>query len=424
MPQAFGNLLRSAQGDPPPSSLHLGEVVSALSQALDLGTGSDAWHSVRTCILGMRVAAELKLPEDLQSDLFYALLLKDALTSAGPHANPGLTLATLIRLSEQTAIGIADLHEHWDGYGSLQGLHGEDIPMLSRIMLLAETLDAQCSIAGADAALADVVQKGGSWFDPAVVKAARSLAARAALWLESNVRDPSQIVLPMEPRPHTLAERDVTLEAVCQAFVTIVDAKSPFTYDHSNRVAKVAAAMAAKLGLDRSHTLFVRHAALVHDLGKMAVSNTILQKAGRLSPAEWGVMRSHPEHTWRILHSVHGLEQMSEVAASHHEKLDGSGYFRGLSAEQLPLESRILAIADVFDALSTKRPYREPMSPENAFAFLRQQSPDAFDAACIEALEQSDLDCDQGFQTIYALQQQLSPADDLATSHASPLRLP
>ncbi len=414
------------------AALRLAEVVSALSQALDLGSNSSSWHSVRSCILGMRIAHELKLAEDVQNDLYYALLLKDAGFSAASfrpsnalapepekaraaalRCERGGALARIIGLSEQTAVGISRRDEHWSGLGETVGLSAPTIPLLSRIVLLAQTLDWFFTHSGPETALQATLRKSGTWFDPELVRAARSLAGRGQLWrdlTESDLAkgDLARIALALEPRPRTMDEGHVTLDAVCQAFAIIVDAKSPFTYNHSNGVANAAVAMAGQLGLERSRILFVRHAALLHDLGKMAIPNSILQKAGSLDHAEWLVMRSHPEHTWRILRSIRGFEEMSEVAASHHERLDGCGYFRGLSDQQLSIEARIVSVADIFDALSAERPYRDAMPLHKAFEIIRKNSLEAFDPLCIEALEQSGVGSDQSFRDVQALQKHLA----------------
>ncbi len=364
----------------------------------------------------MRIAAELGLTEAVQNELYYALLLKDAGGSVSdPHAKDAIalrgeqggTLARLMGLPEKTAIAIAGLYEQWDGRGNPAGLAGEQIPITSRIMLLAQTLDVLFMSAGSGAALDSVTQRSRVWFDPDTVKATRSLAKRKKLWTDLTAGHLPHLALQLEPDQKTMAEGPVTLDKICRAFATIVDAKSPFTYNHSSGVANAAVAMASKLGLANSRILFVRHAALLHDLGKMAVSNTILQKPGTLNQAEWQVMRSHPEHTWRILRSIRGFEEMSEVAASHHERLDGSGYFRGLTGAQLSVEARILIIADIFDALSAKRPYRDALPLDQVFAILREGAPHAFDQTCLEALEQSGMSADQTFKDFDTLNERL-----------------
>jgi putative nucleotidyltransferase with HDIG domain len=353
----------------------------------------------------MRIAAELKLPASTQHALYYALLLKDAGSSA-THAQThsgsrsgceqGATLAQLMRLPEGTAVGIAALNERWNGRGYPQRLKGEQIPIASRIALLAQMLDVFFRSGGPEVAIASVARNSGFWFDPSVFKAAQSLARRGELWAGITGADLLHVALRLEPSPRITVEGHFDLETISQAFATIVDAKSTFTYNHSNGVANVAVAMAKTLELDNSRIEVVRHAALLHDLGKMAIPNEILQKPGKLSPGEWQLIRSHPEHTRRILHSIRGFEEMSEVAAAHHERLDGSGYYRGLTGRQLGLESRILAVADVFEALSASRPYRNGMPGEKVLAIMRKWSPHILDATCLEALEQSGSGFDQG----------------------------
>jgi putative nucleotidyltransferase with HDIG domain len=458
-------------------SLRIAEVVTALSQALDLGSGSSAWHSVRTCIIGMRIAAELRLPENVRDDLYYALLLKDAgcssnsaqfypsildslspafgtrradsaqlswealefaLAQASPGKNfrdrvesvlrvaarraqhsrdavairceRGRTLARLMGLPEQTARALGGIAERWNGDGHPKGLSGQQIPITSRIILLSQTLDTFFTGAGPEAALKVACERSRSWFDPEVVKAARSLTKRGELWADLWDSNLPAVAVRMEPRPKTISDGRVTLDAICRAFATIVDAKSPFTFKHSNGVANAAVAIATQLRLEPHRILFVRHAALLHDLGKMAVANTILLKTGTLNAAEWQIIRAHPEYTWKILRAIPGFEEMSEVAASHHERLDGSGYFRGLSGSELSTEARILMVADIFDALSAKRPYRDAMPLERVFEIIRRHTPQQFDGACVEALEQSGIGGDQTFRDLDSLQNQLGVA--------------
>ena len=397
-----------------PEPLRVTEIVCALSQALDLASGSTPWHSVRTCILGMRIAAELKLPETLQRNLYYVLLLKDAgspgefrrVRCAGRNTGSwqqGL-LAGLIRLPEETVTNLSGHHERWDGKGNGEDRRGAAIPIISRITLVAQTLDTISTTTGLHAALGILDRKQGTWFDPHVAQAAKSLALRAKLWIDLHDSQLLSQARAMEPLPRTVSGEGRVLEMICRAFAAIVDAKSPFTYNHSHGVANAAVAMARKMGLADSRVTLIRRAALLHDLGKMAIPNSILQKSGTLDSGEWQEMRAHPEHTWRILHPIRGFEEISEVAASHHERLDGTGYFRGFSSQQLSLECRILAIADIFEALSATRPYRHALPIKKVFEIIRQSSPQAFDPTCLEALEQTTPDDGRSHHNAYDLQ--------------------
>ncbi len=258
-------------------------------------------------------------------------------------------------------------------------------------MLLAQTLDVYFTARGATEAMAMARERSGSWFDPELVKAARSLDERHRLWTDLSGVEVYDIVLSMEPEPKEMEEDDHTYRSICVAFGQIVDSKSPFTFSHSENVARVAVAIGEKMFLDSRRLDVLRNAALLHDLGKMAVSNEILEKPGQLNEDEWRVIRLHPFYTWKILHTIPRFGELSEIAASHHEKLDGSGYFRGLSNRQLSLEARILAVAEVFDALVASSPYREPLDEKAAMAVLRSEARNRLDPNCVAAAEEIDV---------------------------------
>jgi putative nucleotidyltransferase with HDIG domain len=176
------------------------------------------------------------------------------------------------------------------------------------------------------------------------------------------------------------------MDDICMAFAEVVDAKSPFTYRHSTGVADAAVAMARTLGLVEEPVTMIRWAALLHDIGKLSVPNSILEKPAKLEPEEWAVVKRHPYYSYEVLRRIPGFNQLSEVAASHHERLDGKGYFRSYGAQQLDLPSRILAVADVYDALAAKRPYRDALPLETVLGIMKKESPHALDAGCLEAL--------------------------------------
>jgi HD-GYP domain-containing protein (c-di-GMP phosphodiesterase class II) len=130
----------------------------------------------------------------------------------------------------------------------------------------------------------------------------------------------------------------------------------------------------------------MRRAALVHDIGKLSVSNSILEKPAALNNEEWDVVKKHPYYSFEILRRIPGFEDLSEVTGAHHEKLDGSGYFRHLGADQLSLEMRILTVADIFDALAAKRPYRDALPLDKVFGIMQKDAPRAIDPQCLDAL--------------------------------------
>jgi putative nucleotidyltransferase with HDIG domain len=275
-------------------------------------------------------------------------------------------------------------------------------------MLLAQTLENYAAAQSTEAAEQIIQKRSRKWFDPDVVKAAMSLARRGSLWTGIDSPDWGEVVLSFDRAEAKLTPGDDTMDAICGAFAQIVDAKSPFTFNHSNGVANASVAIARKLNLPRERIIFVRHAALLHDLGKLGVSNTILEKPGKLDDQEWKAMKRHPEDTWLILHSIPQFEELCEVAASHHEKLNGAGYYRNLTAEQLSTEARIIAVADIFDALSAKRPYRDSLPLETVFGILRKDSPHIIDGDCVRALEESGIGGDQTYRDLQSLQQSLA----------------
>jgi putative nucleotidyltransferase with HDIG domain len=298
----------------------------------------------------------------------------------------GAAIARKMSFPLPVAAAIYSLDEHWNGGGYPDGLRGVNIPVYSRIANLAQTLDVFLVNRGPDAAMEAIGKRSGRWFDPDLVQAARSLAKTGALWNSLESANVLKEVVAMEPEVRQTLASEESIENICLAFADVIDSKSPFTYRHSNGVASAAVAIGRQLGMNASDLTFLRRAALLHDIGKLSVPNSILEKPGKLTALEWDVVKKHPYYTLEILRRIPGLENMSEVAAAHHEKLDGSGYFRGWTAEQLSTHARILVVADIYDALSAQRPYRDAMALDQVFTIMRKEAPRALDADCLEAL--------------------------------------
>ncbi len=299
----------------------------------------------------------------------------------------GANIARRIGLSGAVGEAIYSLDELWNGRGHPRGRKGEDIPRLSRILCLAQSVDVFYTARGAYAAEEMALRRRGRWFDPEAVRAFQSLAAGHGLWEQMDRA--ADRVAELEPAGARRAAGETRIENVCLAFAEVIDAKSPFTYRHSAGVAGAAVAIARTMGMDERDVTLLRRAGLLHDIGKLSVSNAILEKPGKLDTAEWETVKKHAYYSYEILRRVPRFEQLSEIAASHHEKLDGSGYFRGYRAEQLPLAARILVVADIYDALGARRPYRDAMPIEAVFAILDKEAPKALDARCVEALKHS-----------------------------------
>jgi HD-GYP domain-containing protein (c-di-GMP phosphodiesterase class II) len=427
----------------------LSRVIAALSFALDITEGEPAGHATRTCKIGMRVAEAAGLDADTRSDLFYALLLKDAGCSANAakmaalfgaddhvakrtskrvdwsgrlpallwslrtvapggslraragrllaikdegevtralmaaRCERGAQIAHMLGFPARTAEAIRALDEHWDGGGQPLGLHGEEIPLLGRILCLAQTAAIFEAEGGADAAWRVLRRRAGGWFDPGLVDVFATIRDDAGFWAGLGDDD----ITAWEPADRILHADETRIDLIADAFAGVVDAKSPWTYRHSDRTCVIAMSVADTLGGDEPLLRDLRRAALLHDIGKLAVSNRILDKPAALTAAEFDRIREHPLITERILARVPGCEHLAPVAGSHHERLDGGGYPRGRRAAELTMPMRVLAIADVYEALTSDRPYRRAHTSDEALAVMRREVPHRLDSAAFAALE-------------------------------------
>ena len=420
----------STQG---PARIRLSSVIGGLSYALDVTEGEPPGHAVRSCVIGMRIADELGLDAATRSRLFYALLMKDAgctanaakmaaLFDADDHeakrtakrsnwsrgvpafvwslrtvapegslraraarlkaikaeahvtrtlmlarCDRGAEIALLLGLEPETADAIRALDEHWDGNGQPLGLRGDEIPLLARIVGLAQTAEIFYGEGGPDAACAIAARRSGEWFDPELVSVLRACRADSGFWASLPRADVSV----WEPEDRLLTADDAHLDRIATAFAGVIDVKSPWTYRHSDLVAMIAARTATALGADEAEVTDLRRAAMLHDIGKLAISNRILDKSGGLTAAERALVREHPLITAQILERIPGFAHLVPLAAAHHERLDGSGYPYGLRAESLTQPMRVLAVADVFEAMTSARPYRPAMGVDAALTVLR-----------------------------------------------------
>jgi putative nucleotidyltransferase with HDIG domain len=436
----------------PVANVSLSEVLAAMSRALDLTEGRSEGHTVRTCIIGMRLAHELDLSAFDKVALYGALLLKDSgcggtsrldevvaaasaeeavrmnlealqhktksvIQNAGSasrdairnrvahllgrrsrtrpvaptlsRAERGESMALRMGFSTATADAIRCIDEHWDGSGFPDGKKDHEIPLFSRIILLAQTLDAFVTQRGLAVALRMTRERSGQWFDPKLVHVVRSWRENAAWWEALMSPDATNAALAAEPPQHTRFVDDKGLDDVCKAFAEIIDSKSPFTYQHSTNVAKYARATAFELSFEKKDTRLINRAALLHDVGKLGVSSHILDKAGPLTAEERAEMERHPLYTWEILRRVEAFLPFARTAALHHEKLDGSGYPWGVPGEELDVPSRILCVADMYEALTANRPYRAGLSREVALKIIRSGSGKLVCSLATEALTEA-----------------------------------
>jgi putative nucleotidyltransferase with HDIG domain len=168
-------------------------------------------------------------------------------------------------------------------------------------------------------------------------------------------------------------------DATIEGWAHALDLKDEETEDHSQRVTELTLRIASKMSIKDEDLAHVRRGALLHDIGKMGIPDSILLKPGKLTDDEWEIMRKHPVYAFEMLSSIDYLRPALDIPYCHHERWDGSGYPRGLKGKQIPLEARIFAVVDVFDALTNDRPYRKAWARETALEYIREQSGKHFD---------------------------------------------
>ncbi len=305
------------------------------------------------------------------------------------RCNQGADIARKLRFSEEVAEGIRNLDEHWDGKGLPDRLSESQIPVISQIALMAQVIDVFHFDNGIEVAKKEVLRRSGSWFNPDLVAAFISISENQEFW--QTLASPVIQIAIAEMRPgqiHIDADEDY-LDDISIAFAQVIDAKSPFTRGHSERVALYSDLIAEQLGLDDDHRRWIKRGALLHDMGKLGVSNAILDKDGKPTDEEWAAIRMHPLHSYDILSSIAVFENILPMVRGHHERLDGKGYPDGLKGDEISFETRIVTIADIFDALTADRPYRKAMPVPKALSIMEQDLKVALDPKCFEALKQA-----------------------------------
>jgi HD-GYP domain-containing protein (c-di-GMP phosphodiesterase class II) len=301
----------------------------------------------------------------------------------------GADIARKMRFSDAVAEGIRNLDEHWDGGGKPRGIVGGAIPVYSRIALLAQIVDVFYTGNGADAALQEMRNRTDTWFDPALVAAFERVAAQPGFWETLGAGDLQRAIYTLEPAQCAKVVDEDYLDDIAEAFAQVIDSKSPYTSGHSTRVTLFTDVIAEEMRLSPERRRWLKRAALLHDIGKLGVSNKILDKPGKLDDDEWAAMRRHPAYSEEILSRIEAFHDLAPVAGAHHERLDGKGYPRGLKGSEISLETRIVTTADIFDALTADRPYRPAMPVSKALAMMSDMRGTALDPECLAALQRS-----------------------------------
>ena len=426
------------------------EVVAALSLATDLGVGLPFEHGLHSTLLAMRIGERFGVDAETASQTYYGCLLfyigctADAEVNAElfdegalvTHFTPVMfgsraqTLAGIVRAVAPPGSGMptralqvasrlpravrghqrhlaamcevaqmltdrlglpptlrelfVHFTERWDGKGEPGRLRGEEVPLPLRIVHVARDAAFQCLLGGEDYAAEVIRGRTGHAFDPSIASLVADeahellpLEANGSAWEETLAREPvTQLVLEGEAIDQALA-----------AMGDFADLLSPYLVGHSAGVAELAAAAAHRCSFPTADLVTLRRAALVHDLGRVAVPARIWQKAAPLTPDEWEQVRLHAYHTERILCRSPFLATLVPVATAHHERLDGAGYHRRATAVDLRPPARLLAAASAYHAMTEPRSYREALSPQGAAEVLGQQARDGrLDADSVAAV--------------------------------------
>jgi HD-GYP domain-containing protein (c-di-GMP phosphodiesterase class II) len=416
--------------------VRLAELVALLSLGTDLGLGQPMEHMIRACLIALRLGERLGVAESERGVVYYSGLLawvgchtdayeqakwfgddatlkRDAhyrydIGRAGPAISfllghvggPERPLATRTRvglaffggglralkalaenhyratdelvrrlgLGEDVRESLRQTYERWDGKGAY-GMKGEEIALSSRLINLADVVEVFGRGGGVEAAMTVARERSGTQFDPDLVDV---FCEQAPMVLTELDAAPSwEAVIAAEPalaRAITGDELDLALEAIGE----FAELKSPWTMGHVNAVRELVIAATPSFALPEADAAELRRAACVYDLGRLGVSNTVWDKPGPLTLSELERVRMHPYLSERMLAFSPSLRRLGAIAAQHHERLDGSGYPRGLSGDQIGRPARLLAAADAYQALCEARPHRPAHTAADAARELRR----------------------------------------------------
>ncbi len=304
------------------------------------------------------------------------------------HAALARTLAQQLGLSVDVQAAVGASYEQWDGRGWPGALSGDDVPMAARLSQLSEYIEVAHRLGGVEAAMTLARARAGSQFDPTLsatlcdhAHAIRDGLDAAQTWDSVISAEPALTV--------TLSGED--FDGALAAVADFVDLKSPYTLGHARAVADLASRTGAGLGIGPDDVRLLSRAGLVHDLGRLGVSNAIWDKRGPLGPGEWERVRMHPYLTERMLHQSSVLAPLGAIAVEHRERLDGSGYPRGLAGGAISRPARVLGAVDAYQSMCEPRPYRDALGRDEAAAQLRREAtagrfdPEAVDAVLVAA---------------------------------------
>ncbi|MDR5659602.1 HD domain-containing protein [Serpentinicella sp. ANB-PHB4] len=378
----------------------------ALSSAIDLISKPLNDHHKQVAFIAYCIGHEMGLGDQHKEELVLASVLHDIGgliydervellefedQDHQQHAEIGYQLFKESTHFSRIAKIIRYHHVHWSKIENQTS--NEVIPLESNVIHLADrvsiSIDKNKSIMlQAKYITKKIDEKCEKTFNPEVVKAFKSIAKKESFWLDLITILNTNLLstLPIKDTKINIVE----LEEITNIFARIIDFKSNFTVVHSTGVAAVAERIAIKLNSTSQFCREIKIAGYLHDLGKLAIPNEILEKPGKLTEEEFDLIKSHTYYTYQLLKDVKGLEDINEYASYHHERLDGTGYPFHLNGDQLKLGSRIMAVADVFTAITETRPYRKGMSGEQAREILNRMSKSfALDASIVNVVNRN-----------------------------------
>jgi HD-GYP domain-containing protein (c-di-GMP phosphodiesterase class II) len=357
---------------------------------MDLVDASVALHQQRTAFIAWELGKAADLSDEAIKRLFIAGLLHDIgalspeekidlhlfdTTNTEDHCIRGHILLQTVPWLKSAANIVRHHHTEWH---LRDELITSQVVLESQILFLADYLERSVNrnvyILHQDALLKDkIASLSGNSLHPDVVDLFRQLARREEFWLDLASPRLYSLLLHNGPYQH----QDIDLESITtigELFRNIIDFRSRFTSTHSSGVAECAAVLSKLFGFSDHEANLMRVAGNFHDIGKLAVPNSILNKPAALTQDEFAVMRQHTYHTFSIMHTIGGLQQIAEWAAFHHERLDGSGYPFHHKGSRIGTGSRIMAVADIFTAVAEDRPYRKGMEYHEIQNVLKKQS--------------------------------------------------
>lgn len=364
------------------------DLITCLTKAIDLVSTELVGHHQKVAYLAFRIGEELNLPKSQQKNLMLAGLLHDvgALSSnerlaliegeppnAQDHAYRGARLIEDFRPLTELASIIRYHHVPWNnGEGGV--FMDQKVPILSHIIHLADriivSIDNSSEVLGQVKNIVNkILTQKNSIFMPELVDAFINLSVKESVWLDMV----NKSLLSIMPNIMVFDTMDLGIDEVIdltKIFAGIIDFRSPFTANHTAGVAKTAEKLAEIAGFSENECKMMLVAGYLHDLGKLAVRNDVLEKPSKLDVEEFNIIRSHTYYTYRLLQPIKEFETINCWASYHHEKLNGKGYPFHLDDKNLPLGSRIMAVADVFTAITEDRPYRKGMPDEQTVNIL------------------------------------------------------